>query len=169
MPLLRILCYNGSLVNLSQSQSESELFYDWRFTANQFFLTASPLRLTSSTFIFQLNTCCYSPYVTVILRPDSSGTHDHISHSQIRDSTRVESQLIPLNFFPLKAPRHKPTENVVPVLLRACTLRALPSKGRSLHSHFLATWVYSHILQIPDMCLLWMCGWFNLMAYQFSS
>jgi hypothetical protein len=35
--------------------------YDWQFTANQFFLVAtSPLRLTTSNFIFQLNTCGYS-------------------------------------------------------------------------------------------------------------
>jgi hypothetical protein len=46
------------------SSSESELLYDWRFTANQFFLATNPLRLTTSNFIFQLNTCGYSPYVT---------------------------------------------------------------------------------------------------------
>jgi hypothetical protein len=44
--------------------SESELLYDWRFTANQIVLATSPLRLTTSNFVFQLNTCCYSPYVT---------------------------------------------------------------------------------------------------------
>jgi hypothetical protein len=44
--------------------SESELLYDCRFTANQFVLTTSPLRLTTSNFIFQLNTCGYNPYVT---------------------------------------------------------------------------------------------------------
>jgi hypothetical protein len=40
------------------------LLYDWRFTANQFVLATSPLRLGTSNFIFQLNTCVYSPYVT---------------------------------------------------------------------------------------------------------
>jgi hypothetical protein len=30
-----------------QSQSQSELLYDWRFTANQFVLATSPLRLTT--------------------------------------------------------------------------------------------------------------------------
>jgi hypothetical protein len=31
--------------------TESELFYDWRLTANQFVLTASPLRLTTREFL----------------------------------------------------------------------------------------------------------------------
>jgi hypothetical protein len=80
--------------------------YDWRFTENQFVMATSPLRLTTSNFIFQLNTCRYSPYVTfyltrgwvcrlqlpldlasaVILRFESRGTHDHILLSQIWDS-----------------------------------------------------------------------------------
>jgi hypothetical protein len=100
----------GSLPTQLTSESESELLYDWRFTANQFVLIPSPLRLTTSNFIFQLNTCGYSPYVTsfltrgwvcrlqlllclaraVILRSDSHWTHDHILLSQIRDSTNLE-------------------------------------------------------------------------------
>jgi hypothetical protein len=49
----------------SRSQeSGSELLYDWRFTAHQFVLATSRLRLTASIFSFQLNTCGYSPYVT---------------------------------------------------------------------------------------------------------
>jgi hypothetical protein len=48
----------------SETISESELLYDWLFTANQFVLARSPLRLTTSNFIFQLNTGGYSPYVT---------------------------------------------------------------------------------------------------------
>jgi hypothetical protein len=94
-------------------RSESELLYDWRFTANQFVLTTSPLRLTTSNFIFQLNTCRYSPYVTssltrgwfyrlqlllvlasaVILTFDSHGTHDHILLSEIRESPNLEGQV----------------------------------------------------------------------------
>jgi hypothetical protein len=31
-------------------ESESELLYDWRFTANQFILASSPLRLTTTFF-----------------------------------------------------------------------------------------------------------------------
>jgi hypothetical protein len=86
--------------------SESELLYDWQFTASQFVLVTSPLRLTTSNFIFQPSTCGYSPYVTssltrgwvsrlqlllvlasvVILRSESRGTHDHNLLSQTRDS-----------------------------------------------------------------------------------
>jgi hypothetical protein len=42
--------------------SESELLYDWRFTAYQFGLAPSPLRFTAR-IIFQLNTCVHIPYV----------------------------------------------------------------------------------------------------------
>jgi hypothetical protein len=90
----------------------SELFYEWRFTANQFVLATSPLRPTTRIFMFQLNTCGYSPYVTssltrwwvchlqlllglasaVILRSESQGAHDHILLSQIRDSPNLEGQ-----------------------------------------------------------------------------
>jgi hypothetical protein len=44
--------------------SESELLYDWRFIANLFVLAKSPLRLTTSNFLFQLNTYGHSSYVT---------------------------------------------------------------------------------------------------------
>jgi hypothetical protein len=53
---------------------ESELFYDWRFTANQFDLAKIPLRLTTSNFFFQLNTCRHSLHVT------SSLTRGYVSH-----------------------------------------------------------------------------------------
>jgi hypothetical protein len=66
----------------------------------------------TSNFIFQLNTCGYSPYVTssptrgwvcylqlllvlasaVILRSESHGTHNHILVSQIRDSPNLQGQ-----------------------------------------------------------------------------
>jgi hypothetical protein len=46
----------------------SELLYDWRFTADRFVLAASPLRATRRIFIFQPNTCGYSPYVTSSLK-----------------------------------------------------------------------------------------------------
>jgi hypothetical protein len=95
------------------SHSVSELLCDWRFTANQFFLVTSPLRITTSNFIFQLNTCGYRPYVTfsltkglvcclqlllalasaVILRSESSGIYDHILLPQIRDSPNLEGQV----------------------------------------------------------------------------
>jgi hypothetical protein len=97
----------------TEPESESELLYDWCFTANQFVLATSPLRPTTNNFIFQLNTCGYGRYAisslmtwwvcrlqlllglasTVILRSDSRGTHDHILLSQIRDSTNLEGKV----------------------------------------------------------------------------
>jgi hypothetical protein len=102
-----------------ESESESELLCDWRFTANQFVLATSPLRPTTRNFIFQVNICGYSPYLTcfltrgwicrlqlllvldsaVILRSESRGIHDHISLSQIRDSPNLEGQ-VPLFISP---------------------------------------------------------------------
>jgi hypothetical protein len=98
-----------------RQHSESELLYDWGFTANRFVLATIPLRLTTSNFIFQLNTCGYTcnPYITssvtrgwvcrlqlllglasaVILRSESRGTHDHILLSHIRDSPNLEGQV----------------------------------------------------------------------------
>jgi hypothetical protein len=95
------------------SEPVSELLYEWRFTANQFFLATSPLRLTASNFIFQLNTCGYCPYVTssltrgwvyrlqlllilasaVILKSLSRGTHDDILLAQIRDSPNLKDHV----------------------------------------------------------------------------
>jgi hypothetical protein len=95
------------------SESESELLYYWRFTVNQFVLAISPLRLTTSNFIFQLNTCSYSLYVAssltrgwvyrlqlllvlataAILRSKSRRAHNYILLSQIRDSPNLESQV----------------------------------------------------------------------------
>jgi hypothetical protein len=96
-----------------ESESESDLLYDWRFTANQFFLATTPWDSRHSNFIFQLNTCGYSTYVTssltrgwvcrlqlllvlasaVILGYDYRGTHNHIWLSQIRDSPNLEGQI----------------------------------------------------------------------------
>jgi hypothetical protein len=45
--------------------------------------------------------------------------------------------------------RHGPTENTVPLLLRAYMLRALPSNGRCLQSHRLTTDLYATV------CLSW--------------
>jgi hypothetical protein len=78
-----------------------------------FRLGDKPLRLTTSNFIFQLNACDYSSYVTsslkrarvcrlqlllvlvstIVLRSESRGTRDHILLSQIRDSTNLEGQV----------------------------------------------------------------------------
>jgi hypothetical protein len=105
---------NGSrIINVgSESESESELLYDWRFTANQFVLATGPLKPTTSIFFFQLNTCGYSPYVTstltkgwvcrlqlllllassAILRSETRGTHDHILLPQILDYPNLKGQ-----------------------------------------------------------------------------
>jgi hypothetical protein len=110
MGLSRIDCGPEESVRKQIVVKQSKLLYDWRFTPNQFVLATSPLRLTTSNFIFQLNTYGYSPYVTsslmrgwvcrlqllfvlasaVILRLVSGGTHDHILLSQIRDSPNLE-------------------------------------------------------------------------------
>jgi hypothetical protein len=112
------------------SESESELLYSWQFTANQFIFATSPLRLMTSNFIFQLNTCSYSPYVTSslmrgwvchlqlllvvastdILRSESRGTHDHILLSQIWDSSNLGARspylYPPGTGWPSCTPRH---------------------------------------------------------------
>jgi hypothetical protein len=87
------------------AESESELLYDWRFTANQFVLATSRLRLTAINF-FQRKLCGHNSYVTscltrgwvcrlqlmlvlasaVILWSGFRATNDHILPSQIRDS-----------------------------------------------------------------------------------
>jgi hypothetical protein len=91
--------------------SQSELFYKWRFTINQFILAPSTLRPTTSDF-FQPNPCRYIPYVTssltrelvcrlqlllalasaVILMSESRGSHDRILLSQIRDALNLEGR-----------------------------------------------------------------------------
>jgi hypothetical protein len=57
--------------------SESELLNDLRFTANQFVFATHPLRPTTRIFVFQLNTCSYSPYET------SSLTRRWVCRSQL--------------------------------------------------------------------------------------
>jgi hypothetical protein len=93
--------------------SKSELHYDWRLAAIQFVLAPSPLRLTTSNFFFQLNTCGHSRYVTSSLtrgwvcplqlllilasavnrESESRGTHNHILLPQIRDFSNLEGQV----------------------------------------------------------------------------
>jgi hypothetical protein len=87
---------------------ESELLYDWRLTANKFALATSFLRLTTSNFIFQLNTCVRSPYVTSsmtrgwvcrlqLLLVLASSVHDHILLSQIQPGAQVPAFISPRN------------------------------------------------------------------------
>jgi hypothetical protein len=59
----------------SKSKSESKLLYDWRFTANQFVLASSPLRLTTSDFFFNWT------FVVVVLMQHPLWTeHGFVSH-----------------------------------------------------------------------------------------
>jgi hypothetical protein len=62
--LLVMASSSSSLPTVYSSKSKSKLFYDWRFTANQFVLASSPLRPTTRLFFFQLNSCGNSPHVT---------------------------------------------------------------------------------------------------------
>jgi hypothetical protein len=60
--------------------SETELFYNWRFTANQFVMAISPLRLTTSNILSteqSLCNICNGLSFTI-----AAGPHQH-SHSQI--------------------------------------------------------------------------------------
>jgi hypothetical protein len=102
-------------------------FYDWLLSQSQRVrvtlqlavyrqsvrLGDKTLRLTTSNFIFQLNTCSYSLYVifsltkgsvcrsqlllvfdsAVILKSESCWNNDHILLFQIRDSTNLEGQV----------------------------------------------------------------------------
>jgi hypothetical protein len=52
-----------SLLSRPESESESELLYDWRFTSNQFPLAPRPLRLTTSNISFSTQSFCHSPNV----------------------------------------------------------------------------------------------------------
>jgi hypothetical protein len=105
---------------------ESELLYDWRFTANQFILASSRLR-PMTNILFQWNTCRYvtSSFMRglvcrlqlllglaslVILWSESCGTHDHILQSRIWDSStwKARSPYLypPGTGWPSYTPRH---------------------------------------------------------------
>jgi hypothetical protein len=88
---------------------ESRVRATWRLPVYR----QAPWDSRHSNFIFQMNTCGYSPYVTsflrrgwvcrlqlllilvsaVILRSESFGVHDHILLSQIRDSPNLENKI----------------------------------------------------------------------------
>jgi hypothetical protein len=101
------------MCSVSNRYPESELHYQYRFTANQFVLATSPLRLTTGIFFFKLNTCGHSPYVTSaltrewvcrlqllltltssdILSSEFRRTHDHILLPQIVGSPNLECEV----------------------------------------------------------------------------
>jgi hypothetical protein len=149
----------------------SELISDWRFTANQFILATSPLRLTTSNFIFQLNTCGYSPYETsslargwvrrlqlllalvsaVIPESESRGTQDYILLSQIRDSPtwRVRSThwYPPGTGWPGYTPRHWVPFSSLSTTRRVTVEVLTPPPQEILKIQFLS---WGH-----NRCLLW--------------
>jgi hypothetical protein len=104
------MCFYQWRMSIPESDSKSELLYNWLFTANQFVLAPIPLILTAGIFS-QLNTCDHSPYITssltrgwvchlqfllalasaFILGSESRGTRDHILLVQIRDFLFVAS------------------------------------------------------------------------------
>jgi hypothetical protein len=130
---------------INSSVRKSELLYNWRFAANQFVLAPSPLRLMTNNFIFQLNTCGYSPYVTssltrgwvcglqlllvlasaFILWPESRRTRDHILLSQIRDSPNLEPRC------PYLYPPGTGWSNYIPPTLGSLSVAFYDSQGFS--------------------------------------
>jgi hypothetical protein len=73
------------MTHCDSTSLESELLYNWRFTAGQFDLATSPLRVTTSNCIFELSTYGYSPYLSFTI----AAGHCQRSHSQVlvpRDS-----------------------------------------------------------------------------------
>jgi hypothetical protein len=168
-PLPFILkCLLKRLPPLFQTESESELLYDRQYTANQLDLATRPLRLTTSNFIYQLNTWDHSPYIIfslmrgwvyrlqlllvisslINLRSESRGTNDHILLSQIRDSPNFVDK-IPLFIFPRnKGPGYTPrhyflvTVRLQDLLLKTKSPRISDSQPSpvSLKSQFANHW-----------------------------
>jgi hypothetical protein len=87
---------------LTQSQPEAELLYDWRFTDNQFVLATSPLRLTTSNFIFQLKTCGCIPYVI----PSDERMRLLFTISEPKENTSFNGSCIVVGVFTDPLPRH---------------------------------------------------------------
>jgi hypothetical protein len=102
---------------MAESESESESLYDCRFTANHFVLAGSPLRLTTNNFIFQLNTCGYSVYVT------SSLTRGFVYCLQLLLASRQRSRSqvrVPPDSWPNLVPQIQDSSNLegqVPVFI----------------------------------------------------
>jgi hypothetical protein len=107
-------------------ESDSEWLYDRRFSANRFVLATSPLRITASNSVFQLNTYVTSSLTrgrvcrlqlllvlasAIILWFDSLGTDDHILLCYIRDTPNLEGQVPclypPGTGWPGYTPRHR--------------------------------------------------------------
>jgi hypothetical protein len=116
-----LLLYWGNSTTHTHHSLHSKSFFRVRVTlqlavCRQSVRLGNKLLETTSNFIFQLNTCGYSPYVTsslmrgwvchlqlllvlasaVILRSESRGTHDHILLPHIRDSPNLEGRSLDL-------------------------------------------------------------------------
>jgi hypothetical protein len=144
--------FSASLAELNSqlTGSESELLYDWRFTANQFVLATSPLRLTTSNCIFRLNTYGYSPYVTssltrgwicrlqlllvfasaVILRSESRGWPHLRFESPSTWRARSPHLYTPRTGWPGYTPRHRVKKSQVKVKFKVMLRRR--SVGQSI-------------------------------------
>jgi hypothetical protein len=62
--LLQVTSLYWTGLSKSKSKSKLKLFYDWRFTADQFILASSPMKPTTRCSLFQVNPCGNSLYVT---------------------------------------------------------------------------------------------------------
>jgi hypothetical protein len=152
---LQMRQYHKRLTERPFSQSELELLYDWRFTANQFVLAPNPLRLTTRDIFVNWTIAVFSPYVTssltrgyvcrlrlllavasaVIFGSESRGTHDHILLSQIRDTPQPGGRspyLYPTGTgWPSYTPRHWVPFSSPPTIRRAAVDVFEPASTRA--------------------------------------
>jgi hypothetical protein len=121
---------------LSESESESELLYGWRFTANQFVLATSPLRLTTCNFFFSwtlavIVLCNILSEERMSVVYNCAGPRQR-SHSQIR--VGLETSLYSVEADPYKTPSLNKSSNLGSCSGIAFT-ELLPSNGRLLWLH----------------------------------
>jgi hypothetical protein len=92
---LWLVVYCQSVHLGAEPHSQSQLLYDWWFTANQFVLESNPLRVTTSNFFFFSWTLAVIVLMscTVILESRVPRTHDQILLSQFWDSPNLEGQV----------------------------------------------------------------------------
>jgi hypothetical protein len=64
----------SSLLHPHKDFGQSEILYDWRFTANLFVFVPSPLMSLPPFFFWQLNLCGHSP----LLREDGIGSYEYV-------------------------------------------------------------------------------------------
>jgi hypothetical protein len=149
----------------SESESELPILYDWRFTADQFILATSPLRLTRSNFIFQLNTCSYvTPSLTrgCVCRLQFFSGPRQGSHSQVRvlrfetpPTWRARSPYL----YPLVTgwrsytPRHWVPFSSAPTAHRAMVEVFEPASARVYDLRFSHQWLWEVLSAESVLCL----------------